>query len=97
MALLPPVCLCGWAQVALAPYLLLLHPGLGRGEGGQLGSGAHHDSGHSSTHAPPQPCQALLPPDGLHGTQDALRGVGTGSVGSPCQPRSPPGPGSFRE
>lgn len=27
---------CGWAQASLAPHLLLLHPGLGRGKGGQL-------------------------------------------------------------
>ncbi|KAB1269310.1 hypothetical protein Cadr_000013280 [Camelus dromedarius] len=70
-ALLTPVCLCGWAQVSRAPHLFLLHPGLGGGK-------ADHDSGHGPTHTPPQPCQALLPPDGLQGTKDALWGEARG-------------------
>lgn len=77
-------------------HLLLLHPGLGGGKGGQLSGRADHDAGHGSTHAPPQPCQALLSPDGLQGTQDALQGEGRGSLGSPCPPRSPFSPPSPR-
>ena len=85
---------CVWrrAQVSPEPHLLLLHPGLGRGKGGQLSGRADHDPGHGPTHAPPQPCQALLPPDGLQGAQEALLGEGTGSLGSPCLSRSPPSP-----
>lgn len=82
---------CVWrrAQVPPDPHLSLLHPGLGRGKGGQLSSRADHDPGHGTPHAPPQPWQALLPPDGLQGTQEALWGEGMGVTGQPLPVQEP--------